>query len=304
VSFAVAPNNLQEIASKGPVSEDAARNLHAKLNTWLTKRGESVGALKTNVQVIAGLNATPITGAQMQKVFTAPVASPLFRGLYLTVAFSENPDRATHELLAALLTQLQLTVDEMTSRESMQRFRSRAATKLVEPDFEAFPDLRRHSEAVAGRSAAFAQFLGLSGSEVETVTLTALVHDVGMRVLDYDRLYRKRDLSADELALLREHASVGAVMVQPLLGNDVARAVLSHHERVDGRGYPHELQGTDIPLASRVVQICDAYVAITDPGTYQAVETQADALAAIARGAGAQFDSELAGKFSEMVKVS
>ena len=53
-------------------------------------------------------------------------------------------------------------------------------------------------------------------------------------LLDYERLYRKRDLSHDELSLLREHVVVGAALVEPVLGNDVARAVLCHHERADG----------------------------------------------------------------------
>ncbi|HVS32586.1 MAG TPA: HD domain-containing phosphohydrolase [Thermoanaerobaculia bacterium] len=301
-AFTVTPNGAQHIVARGVVTEDALNSVRNKLAAWMAKRGESAGALKTTLLPAAG--TAPVKDSDIQKVFTAPVLSQTFRGLYLTAGFADNPDRTTHELLAATLARLQLAIEEGTSREALQRFRARAAARLVEPDFTAYPDLRRHSEAVAARSAAFAQYIGLSAADVETVTLTALVHDAGMRMLDYDRLYRKRDLSADELALLREHAAVGAAMVQPILGNDIARAVLCHHERVDGRGYPHELQGEEIPLVARIVQICDAYVAITDPATYQAVETHADALAAIARGAGVQFDAELANRFSEMANVS
>ena len=148
----------------------------------------------------------------------------------------------------------------------------------------------------------FTTFLGLPPNEAETVRVTALVHDVGIRLLDYERLYRKRDLSHDELSLLREHVVVGAALVEPVLGNDVARAVLCHHERADGAGYPHQLRGEQIPLAARIVQICDVYFAIIDPQSYQTPGTPEDALAVIRRGAGGQFDPDLAVRFEEMMR--
>ena len=130
-----------------------------------------------------------------------------------------------------------------------------------------------------------------------------MVHDCGMRLLEYDRLYRKRDVSTEELGVLREHVFVGAAIVEPLLGADIARAVLCHHERVDGRGYPNELHGDDIPYASRVVQICDAWVAMTDPDGYQQrIESPENAMAIITRAAGSQFDAELARKFVDLVR--
>src|SRR5205085_9347979 len=108
----------------------------------------------------------------------------------------------------------------------------------------------------------------------------------------------------DELSLLREHVFVGAAIIEPLLGAETARAVLCHHERVDGHGYPHELHGDEIPYASRIVQICDAWVAMTDPDTYaDRVESAESAAAIITRGAGSQFDAELARRFVDVVRT-
>ena len=292
---------LQEIAAKNTLADDARLSLEAKLQAWLAKRGEPGGSFRAAVQTPFGEAGAPINASQMQKVYTAPVNAAGHRGLYLTVAFAETPGRSTHDLLAALLYQLQLAIEVANSRDAVEQMRVHVAARLVEPEFTSYPELKKHSEEVAARCAAFAQFLDLMPAEVETVTLTALVHDVGFRLLDYDRLYTKRDITADELALLREHVAVSAAMVEPLLGEEIARAVLCHHERVDGNGYPNELRGDQIPLPSRILQIVDAYATITDPQGYQKTQTHDEAMATIRRGAGAQFDASLVEKFLEMM---
>ena len=132
----------------------------------------------------------------------------------------------------------------------------------------------------------------------------ALVHDCGMRLLDYDRLYRKRDLAPDDLSILREHPAVGAAIVDPLLGAEVARIVLCHHERWDGRGYPNELSGEEIPWISRALQLCDVYEAMTGMDNYQKPLSHDGAMSVIAQGSGVQFDPELARRFEEMMRTA
>jgi hypothetical protein len=301
VSATGTAGGIQEISAKGPLKPEGADALQSKLQNWLSKRGESTGKLRTNVTTPLGAAMPEVAANHLVKVFTAPVMSSSVRGLYFTVAFTETPDRSTHELLTALLTSLEIAIDHSLNRSTITNMRNRMAEELLEPQFSGYPELRRHTESVAGRSEQFARFIGLSPEDVETTRLVAMVHDVGMRVLNYDKLYRKRDLTAEELALLREHPSVGAAMIEPLLGVDVARAVLAHHERFDGGGYPNELRGENIPMPSRIVAICDAYVVMTDPSSYHAVVSHPDALAAITRGAGGQFDPELAVRFAELM---
>jgi HD domain/GAF domain len=294
---------MQEIAARAALADDGATFLKSKLNIWLTKRGEAGGILRTNVTTPFGTASPPITAAQLQKVFTAPVVAGSLRGLYLTVGFSEPPERNTHELLAAFHAQLQIAIEHSMGRDAVQAIRARVAEKLLEPDFVKVPELRRHSEAVAARAEAFAKFLALSPAEVENARLAALVHDSGMRLLDYEKLYRKRDLSPDEMHIVREHVVVSAVLVEPLLGSEIARIVLCHHERVDGRGYPYELHGDDIPLLSRVIQICDVYETLTAADSYEPRQSPEAALQVIASGAGSQFDAELARRFVEMMRA-
>jgi HD domain-containing protein/GAF domain-containing protein len=293
---------VQEIAARSTLTDEARHILESKLNIWLTKRGESAGVLKSNVQTPFGNSMPPIGAAQLQKVFTAPVVVQSVRGLYLTVAFASVPDRGTHEILAALLNQVQTAMEHSLQKTALQSTRVRIAERLLEPDFREYPDLRTHSVHVAALVDRFTKFLGMPLSEAEPVRLMALVHDVGMRLLDYDRMYLNRNLSEDDISILKEHVSIGAALVEPLLGPEIARGVLAHHERVDGRGYPNELQGTDIPFAARLLQICDAFIAVTQP-TYQDPQTPEYALDIIRRGAGSQFDADLMARFVEMMKT-
>jgi hypothetical protein len=292
----------QETMSRGPMTDEASTFLQSKLHLWLSKRGESGAVTRSNVSSLPGVAGPPIGADRVQKVFTAPIVIGSMRGLYLTVAFSGTPDRAAHELLAALHGQMQVALEHSTQREALAAVRQHAAETLLTPAFSSFPELRKHTMAVVGASEEFGRFLALGPAEMDTLRLVAMTHDAGMRLLDYDRLYSKKNISPDELSILREHVSVGAAMVAPLLGNEVARAVLSHHERFDGRGYPSELQGEEIPLEARIVQICDAWVAMTDPQSYQTPVSKDQALMSISRGAGSQFDPELVRRFLDSMR--
>jgi hypothetical protein len=293
---------VQEIAARSSITEEAKNLLQSKLNVWLTKRGEQGGFARASVTTPFGTSAPPVGVADVQKVFTAAVTVGSLRGLYLTVVFNAVPERTAHELLAVLHAHLQLVIEQSLQRGAAAALQSRIAEKLVEPDFARYPELRRHSDAVSRLCEAFARQLALSPAEIDSARILGVVHDVGMRLLDYDRLYRKPDLTPEELGFLREHPSVGAAMVEPLLGSELARAVLCHHERVDGRGYPNELHGEEIPLLSRILQLCDAWVAITDPDSYQKPESQDAALSTITRGGGTQFDAGLAARFVDMMR--
>jgi cell pole-organizing protein PopZ len=295
---------VQEIVSRSTLSDEAKNLLQSKLNVWLTKRGEGGGFLRTAVSTPFGTSAPAVQAADMQKVFTAPLSVGAIRGLYLTVVFSANPDRASLELLGTLHTHVQLAIEQSMHRGVLGGVRAKIAEKLVEPDFTKYPELRRHTELVSRLCESFARHLSLTPVEVENARIAGIVHDCGMRLLDYDRLHRKHDLSPEELGFLREHPVVGAALVEPLLGPDIARVVLCHHERADGRGYPNELHGDEIPLLARILQLCDAWVAMTDPDSYQEPESRENALATLSRTAGEQFDGALTPRFIEMIRAN
>jgi putative nucleotidyltransferase with HDIG domain len=127
-----------------------------------------------------------------------------------------------------------------------------------------------HSDAVHGLSLAVARRLGLEGDELELVSTTALLHDIGKICTPDAILHKPRKLSEDEWETIREHSAIGERILRPLPGLDgVADAVRHGHEHWDGSGYPDGLLGEAIPLASRIVLACDAFHALASDRPYR-----------------------------------
>jgi response regulator RpfG family c-di-GMP phosphodiesterase len=291
-------NNPQAIVAIATVTEDAMEMLQSHLQNWL-KRSSQAPMTTTKTQLIYpfGVQVVPVSAAGISTILSAPVNPQTFDGLVLTVAFERTPEAQAQRALQIFLRQIEQSVESAIAAGGGRSDRYLLAEKLLEPDFQRYPDLAEHCRTVSALAHRFAETLELSPAQAETVKIAALLHDVGLRLLDYERLYRRPSLTAEELRGLAEHPIVGAALVEPLLGTEVAQAVLRHHERVDGKGYPSRLGGTAIPLASRIIQICDAWVAMTSRRSYQpAIEAEA-ARRALREGAGTQFDPALVERF-------
>jgi HD-GYP domain-containing protein (c-di-GMP phosphodiesterase class II) len=297
---ALAGSGHQEVASHGTMNDESMRILVTALNESLAKYEEKASFLKRNV---AAHGDKPLAASDVQKVFSMPIQVGSLKRVYLSVVFRHDPALAAHDLMVTMHRQLESAIELSLDRRNRDATRRRIAERLLEPDFVKYPELRRHTEAVVKRVDAFARFLALSSAEIETARVFAIVHDVGMRLLDYERLYRKRDLSPDEFELLKAHPTIGAAIVEPHLGIEIARLVYMHHERWGGGGYPvGNVVSEEIPLLSRVLQICDAYESMVAMDTYHLPLTFEQAMEAIRVGAGTEYDPNLAVRFIEMMR--
>lgn len=297
--------NVQQIAARAPLSEAASETFDTKLKNWLKKQTEYDVAASTRTHVVLpfGESNTPLQPQQFATVLSAPLKVENVRGLVLSVAFEVPPDDDTRDALEGFHALIQQMIVYAMSHLSMRTHRQKIAEKLLEPDFQKFPELLDHSRRVSSLADQFARFLKLPLDQVETVRLSAFLHDVGMRLLDYRRLYNKKSFNEEDQKLMREHPVVGAALiVDSPLGEEIANIVLCHHERPDGKGYPHGLVGEQIPYISRIVHICEAFDAMTAIQSYQPPMPESAALVQITRGAGAQFDLELARRFVEMLQ--
>jgi putative nucleotidyltransferase with HDIG domain len=288
-------NNPQIIVARAQVQESAIEQLQAHLEVWLKRTNQTRLLMRPSVTLPFPGSGSPISA--LGPTFSAPVSVFSVEGLVLTVSFERQPDAAGQRALKLLLRQLEHAVEAIVTSESGRSEKLLIAARLLEPDFQKFPEVAEHSREVAMIAQKFARAIGLPATQVETARLAALVHDVGMRLLDYERLYRAAALTTEEMKALAEHPVVGAAIVEPLLGADVAQVVLRHHERVDGKGYPSRLSGQQIPIASRILQIADAWAAMTSTQSYQPPIGREQAAARLRQGAGTQFDAALVEKF-------
>ncbi|MCW2992091.1 MAG: diguanylate cyclase and metal dependent phosphohydrolase [Solirubrobacterales bacterium] len=152
-------------------------------------------------------------------------------------------------------------------------------------------DVAMLADAVAGR-------LGLAEQDRRLVRQAAATHDIGKLAVPAGLLTKEGPLTEEEWVVMRAHSERGAAILEawPAMV-PLAEVVRSCHERWDGTGYPRGLAGEEIPLAARVVAVCDAYEAMTTDRPYRAGVPEAAALEELRRCAGRQFDSSVVEAF-------
>jgi HD-GYP domain-containing protein (c-di-GMP phosphodiesterase class II) len=149
----------------------------------------------------------------------------------------------------------------------------------------------RHSAKVGSLARRVGQRIGMGPEEIELLECAARLHDVGKLGVPESILRKPGPLDEREWAVMRRHPAWGAQMVARVPGlEEIADLVRGHHERWDGRGYPDGLAGDGIPLASRVISVCDALEAMVSRRPYRAPLSMDAALAELFAGAGSQFD--------------
>ncbi len=176
------------------------------------------------------------------------------------------------------------------------------ARRLLEPGARELTELRSHSLAVSQLAWAIAGRLGLDEVTVEEAALAGLLHDVGMRELRYDELYRAANPSNEERLEYRRHVELGEQIVSGTGLDRVAQAVRHHHERWDGKGYPDRLAGEAIPFLARLVHVAEVYDVLTSPTSYRRPLPADKALSILKTAAGHQFDPQLVDALARAVE--
>ena len=151
---------------------------------------------------------------------------------------------------------------------------------------------RGHSERVRAYAQMIGEEMGLTGRELDRLRWAALIHDVGKLRVPTEILNKPGKLTDEEFAVIKLHPEMGAELAAPLagwLGHSVL-AVVEHHEKWDGSGYPKGLRGTEISQAGRIVAVADVFDVLTSVRSYKSARSAVDARTELARCAGTHFD--------------
>ncbi|MFJ8030446.1 HD-GYP domain-containing protein [Streptomyces sp. NPDC096032] len=221
----------------------------------------------------------------------APVAVHGLAGLMMAVLW-----RSPYGPAAALLVLLPMCVSWWVFA---QYHRERAAHQATIRALVQAVDIkdgytRGHSERVGQASVLIARELGMDDERVEVLRFAGILHDVGKLGVPTRLLRKDGPLTPEERRIIELHPEYGHEMVRGISFLGEARAaILHHHERLDGSGYPYGLAGTRIPECARVVAVADAFDAMTSTRSYSRARPVPAAVAELERCAGSHFDPRM-----------
>jgi putative two-component system response regulator len=214
--------------------------------------------------------------------------------------------------VARALEKREVTLQNRRYREHLERLVNRQAERLRRQVLEGIqtlvevldardPYTRGHSVRVSHCAARLAARLGFTGQALEDVRLGAALHDIG-RIGTQESVIRKPGpLTPEEFRHVAEHTVLGERILAGMGRTNpvVLSIVRSHHERVDGTGYPDRLVGSHIPMAARIVAVADAFDAMTTDRSYRSTLSAESAKAELESGMDSHFDRHVVLAFAE-----
>ncbi|TYC84149.1 HD-GYP domain-containing protein [Acetobacterium wieringae] len=159
-----------------------------------------------------------------------------------------------------------------------------------------------HAERVCYYCMRIAKEMNMKEIELEQLRWTGLLHDIGKVTIDKEILEKKGELTPEEWKIIKKHPETGYHIINSapeMVG--IATAILCHHERWDGKGYPKGLAGEEIPILSRIMAVGASYDTILSERTYKKAKSKSEALKELQNYAGTQFDPQIVSLFVNRV---
>lgn len=195
----------------------------------------------------------------------------------------------------------QANIDRYPDEMAEQRSQLHETLSRVEPDAaqsvllaileSRTPDTHDHSQRVAQTAVTLGRGLGLATEQIADLRRAALLHDIGKIAIPARLLADTRTLSGADIAMLRQHVTIGAEILRAIPNLAFAAPIVeATHERIDGRGYPKALTGEAIPLAARIIAVADVYDALTGVRPYREPVSRDQANAELVKASGHHLD--------------
>ena len=217
--------------------------------------------------------------------------------IVISVSFGWDTKVSDDESITEILTKAEEHMYRKKLVES-QSMRNQTIRVIMQTLQETNHRERIHAEKVSQICRSIGESMHLDSNTLKELETAALMHDIGKIALNETVLNKSDPLTESEFDEIKRHPEIGYHILKSADAyTNLADYILSHHERWDGRGYPRELSGTDIPLIGRIIAVADAYEAMTGDRPYRTSMTPAEALKEITHCAGTQFDPDIVGAF-------
>jgi len=230
------------IGSRSPIAAPAQESVVASAQDVFARLfpGRSSPAERRfNVDFPHGRVPGDLESGDIRALQTSALVSEEGRAILFSLIFTKEPETERANAIREIHLLVRRSISETREAARYRDAYRGLVRRLLDPGLKKFSALVTHSLSVARIARRFAGFLRLPDATIEQITVAAMLHDVGLRELSYDRLSEKRPLTEAEYRLARDHPSVGAMLLADVeFPYPVIPLVLHHHERYDGSGYP------------------------------------------------------------------
>ena len=215
----------------------------------------------------------------------------------VSIAFGASTKLEASEELAHHIRQSENAMYKAKSKDS-ERNRKDIVDVIASTLYHNVPYEELHAKRVSALCRQLAMALGYNDDDVQKIAVAGLLHDIGKVAISKEILTKDGPLNASERDLMRQHPLIGSSVVGPSeSGIDISDAILHHHERLDGTGYPLGITQEEIPIPSRIIAIADSYDTMVSQNLYRPPLTKAEAIAELRAHKGTQFDEHLTERF-------
>ena len=262
----------------------------------LTGRGLEIRDAETDDHLSALARATN----QLRSFLVVPLARQEGVIGALTVGFCDPHEFGPEELplLTTIGGQIAIALQNAEAYEKLDRMYLETVTALAAAMEAKDQYTASHADSLATMAVAVGSRLGLSDGELRMLQFAAVLHDIGKIGIPGNILNKPAELTRDEFETMAQHTIIGERIISRIdYLVPIARIIRSAHERWDGTGYPDGHRGEEIPLASRILLVCDAFDAMTTDRPYRSALPVDEALGELARHAGSQFDPRVVDVF-------
>lgn len=234
--------------------------------------------------LIENINATSIENEL--KEFILKIYNDATLAMYSILSNSENPDN---------LIKVDLIINYLLDFISNEYISLALIRDCMSRDYF----IHTHSINVCLYSLYFGKFLGLNDSKLKNLGVASLLHDIGKSKVDFHILHKRRSLDENEYKAIKKHAEFGYYIARNLGINDpdILSGIKSHHEKMDGTGYPQKLLGENISLFAKIIGICDIFDAMSTEKTYRLKYTIKETLLSMKKNESKTLDQHILNQF-------